>query len=69
IEVISEPISLQEKELRITTSIGIAVYSVAGTDDEKELMKKADRAMYQAKYKGGNGFMFYHSECPQVLPP
>src|SRR6185369_6918612 len=69
IEVISEPISLQEKELRITTSIGIAVYSVAGTDDEKELMKKADRAMYEAKYKGGNGFMFYHSECPRVLPP
>jgi len=69
IEAISEPISLQEKELHITTSIGIAVYSVAGTDDEKELMKKADRAMYQAKYKGGNGFMFYHSECPQVLPP
>jgi diguanylate cyclase (GGDEF)-like protein/PAS domain S-box-containing protein len=69
IEAISEPISLQEKELRITTSIGIAVYSVAGTDDEKELMKKADSAMYEAKDKGGNGFMFYHSECPQVLPP
>jgi diguanylate cyclase (GGDEF)-like protein/PAS domain S-box-containing protein len=69
IEAISEPISLQEKELHITTSIGIAVYSTSGTDDEKELMKKADNAMYEAKYKGGNGFMFYPAERPQVLPP
>jgi GGDEF domain-containing protein len=47
--------------LHITTSIGIAVYPIAGTDDENELMKKADSAMYEAKNKGGNGFMFYHS--------
>ncbi|HXE95668.1 MAG TPA: diguanylate cyclase [Dongiaceae bacterium] len=61
IETISDPISLQENELHITTSIGIAVYPIDGTDDEKELMKKADTALYEAKNKGKNGFMFYQS--------
>jgi len=67
IEVISEPISLQENELHITTSIGIAIYPSSGADDEKELLKKADSALYEVKHKGKNGFMFYQSVCPQVL--
>jgi diguanylate cyclase (GGDEF)-like protein/PAS domain S-box-containing protein len=58
---INQPVSLHEHELHITTSIGIAVYPVDGTDDVKELMKKADVAMYESKHQGRNGFTFHQS--------
>jgi len=61
INVINEPVSVQEYNLHITTSIGIAIYPVNGTDDARELMKKADMAMYEVKNEGKNGFKFYHS--------
>lgn len=61
INVINEPVSVQEYNLRVTTSIGIAIYPVNGTDDARELMKKADVAMYNVKNEGKNGFKFYHS--------
>jgi diguanylate cyclase (GGDEF)-like protein/PAS domain S-box-containing protein len=59
INAINEPVSLNGNEVHITTSIGIAMYPVNGTDDAKELMKKADKAMYETKNKGRNGFTFY----------
>ncbi|MBC7963864.1 MAG: diguanylate cyclase [Steroidobacteraceae bacterium] len=59
IKVINKPVSIQEYDLRVTTSIGIAIYPVNGTDDARELMKKADMAMYEVKNKGKNGFTFY----------
>ncbi len=62
ISVINEPVSLNENDLHITISIGIAVYPVDGVDDAKELMKKADIAMYDAKRNGRNGFSFYHED-------
>ena len=58
---IATPVSLHKNDLHITTSIGIAVYPVDGADDAKELMKKADAAMYEAKNIGKNGFAFYQS--------
>ncbi|HXE96904.1 MAG TPA: diguanylate cyclase [Dongiaceae bacterium] len=61
INAINEPVSLNENDVHITTSIGIAMYPVNGTDDAKELMKKADKAMYETKNKGRNGFTFYQS--------
>ena len=59
INAICEPICLQKNELHVTTSIGIAIYPVNGTDDANELMKKADIAMYEVKNTGRNGFKFY----------
>lgn len=40
IKALHDPIYIQENELHVTTSIGIAVYSVNGADDAKALMKK-----------------------------
>lgn len=71
IRAINEPVPLQEHELQITTSIGMAIYPVNGTDDAIELMKKADIAMYEVKSKGKNGFTFYkpgESDSNNVLP-
>lgn len=61
VDTINEPIPINGNDLRITISIGIAVYPVNGTDDTKELMKKADIAMYEAKKNSGNGFSFFQS--------
>jgi diguanylate cyclase (GGDEF)-like protein len=61
IKAINDPIYIQEIELHVTTSIGIAVYPVNGVDDAKALMKKADIAMYETKNKGRNGFTFCQS--------
>lgn len=61
IKALHDPIYIQENELHVTTSIGIAVYSVNGADDAKALMKKADIAMYETKNKGRNGFSIYQS--------
>ncbi len=67
IKAVIEPVSVQEYDLHITTSIGIAIYPVNGTDDARELMKKADSAMYEVKSKGKNGFTFYQSN--PLIPP
>jgi diguanylate cyclase (GGDEF)-like protein/PAS domain S-box-containing protein len=61
IKTMNEPIYIQNNELNVTTSIGIAVYPINGADDAKELMKKADIAMYETKNKGRNGFSIYQS--------
>lgn len=47
------------QELRVTTSIGISVYPLDGTDAET-LLKSADAAMYQAKKNGRNRCVFRH---------
>jgi len=62
IKAISEPICIQENNLHVTTSVGIAVFPVNGIDDSTMLMKKADMAMYEAKNNGRNGFYTYQSE-------
>lgn len=65
LEVLSQPVTIQRHKLRITTSIGIAVYTVDSADDAMKLMKKADIAMYQAKEAGRNGFRFY-CDCQEI---
>ena len=48
---IKEPIELDDRELEVTTSIGIAL-TVAGSCDADELLRRADDAMYIAKERG-----------------
>lgn len=49
------------QELLVTTSIGISVYPLDGTDVET-LLNSADAAMYQAKTKGRNRYCFFSQE-------
>jgi diguanylate cyclase (GGDEF)-like protein len=58
LEVIREPFSLGEHTLRITTSIGIAVYPEDGEDGD-HLIKRADVAMYRAKDQGRDNYQRY----------
>lgn len=59
IRTINSPIQIADYTLNVTTSIGIAVYPINGSDDARELMKKADKAMYAAKDAGRNSYKFF----------
>lgn len=70
-DILQSPIVIDGEELTVTTSIGIAVYSVESQDDSARLLKKADIAMYEVKAAGRNGFRFYTSAAgaPRVVAP
>ncbi|MGF1751732.1 putative bifunctional diguanylate cyclase/phosphodiesterase [Vibrio cionasavignyae] len=48
----------QHESLRVSASIGVALYPKDGHDSET-LLKNADTAMYLAKKNGRNGYAFY----------
>src|SRR5207237_9295828 len=55
LQAVAQPISVDDHEFNITTSIGIAFYPQAGGDAES-LLKNADSALYQAKQAGRNSY-------------
>lgn len=65
IEEVQRPVLLGEQKehsVTISTSIGISIFPIHGTDDATELMKKADIAMYAAKGSGRNCYHYYDYE-------
>lgn len=48
------------KEIKITLSLGI--YEIKPDDQEEDLLKKADKALYQAKNTGRNKVVIYNDE-------
>jgi predicted signal transduction protein with EAL and GGDEF domain len=61
LDLFKEPFPITEREIFITTSIGIAFYPGDGTDVET-LLKNADVAMYKAKEAGKNTFRYYSAD-------
>ena len=61
VDVIAQSSNINQHDLTVTASIGIAVYPHDGTTLEA-LSKNADIAMYRAKREGRNGFRFYTPE-------
>ena len=53
-----KPFTIDNHEVRITTSIGISNYPDDGEDIET-LIKYADTAMYQVKNSGRNNYLRY----------
>lgn len=53
-----QPVKTTAGEISISSSIGISRYPYDGTTIN-DLVKKADRAMYEIKYKGKNDYLFY----------
>ena len=54
---IVQPILLQETRVTVSASIGIALYPENGVTAE-DLIRSADKAMYQVKHSGKNSFGF-----------
>ncbi|HEX7220742.1 MAG TPA: EAL domain-containing protein [Burkholderiales bacterium] len=58
LEQLSQPVVVEERELIVTCSIGIAVYPDDGRDAES-LIRNADAAMYHAKELGRANYQFF----------
>ncbi|HEY6895985.1 MAG TPA: EAL domain-containing protein [Rhodocyclaceae bacterium] len=61
VESIREPIFMDNRELRMTASIGISVYP-QDAEDIDTLIRNADAAMYHAKAGGKNAYRFFTAE-------
>ena len=55
IQAVSQPYRIQDRDVRITTSVGISIYPLHGEEGEI-LMKRADQALYEAKRAGKNDY-------------
>ena len=62
---VARPYHVEDDELQITTSIGVAVYPTDGSTPEL-LIRNADGAMYRVKGAGGNAFEFCNRAVPSV---
>ena len=61
LDIISNPLEIDQNELTVTASAGIAIYPFDGLDQET-LYKNADAAMYRAKKNGRNNYAFFTPE-------
>ena len=58
LNVLSRPFVINNRELFVSTSIGIVIYPSDGKDVDS-LLKNADAAMYHAKGNGKNNYQYY----------
>jgi diguanylate cyclase (GGDEF)-like protein len=63
---LAEPFVVQSRRLRLTASIGIALFPDDGAD-VVELVEHADAAMYRVKHRGGGGFEL-HDQSVALRP-
>ncbi|WP_295513870.1 diguanylate cyclase domain-containing protein, partial [Thiolapillus sp.] len=66
IDVFSRPFLLDDLEVYVTSSIGIALYPEDG-ENKTNLLKNADMAMYRAKESGRNRFQFFTQSMNREL--
>ena len=58
-EAFASPFQIDGQSIQVTLSIGISMYEIDSTDTLKELLKKADMALYEVKGAGRNGYRIY----------
>ncbi|MFQ3248335.1 MAG: diguanylate cyclase (GGDEF)-like protein/PAS domain S-box-containing protein [Glaciecola sp.] len=63
---LKRPFSIDNRELVITASVGVAMYPDDGVSTS-ELLRKADSAMYNAKAVGRNTFSFFTESMNQQV--
>ena len=60
-EAVAQPFQIEEHDIYVTSSIGIAVYP-DDSDDPEGLLKHADVAMYRSKELGRNTYQFFDAD-------
>lgn len=63
---ISEPVTVEGRDFEVSCSLGVSIYPDDGTDTDT-LLRNADVAMYRAKERGRNMFMFYSQEMNEQI--
>ena len=58
IEALDAPFVIADHDIRISASVGIAIFPSDG-EEVSQLLKHADLAMYAAKHEGGDGFRLF----------
>jgi diguanylate cyclase (GGDEF)-like protein len=58
VEVVGQPFTVEKHELRVSASVGIAIYPDDGST-RHDLVINADAAMYHTKRSGRNGYNFF----------
>lgn len=66
LDLFDNSFEIDNKEMYVTASIGIAIYPKDG-EDSSEILKNADFAMYKAKELGKNRFAFYNESIYMQL--
>ncbi|HET7569130.1 MAG TPA: EAL domain-containing protein [Gammaproteobacteria bacterium] len=61
-----QPFAIDEHELFVTISIGIALYPEHGENPDT-LIRRADIAMYEAKSRGKDAYEFYRDDMSAVI--
>ncbi|MFL0805974.1 MAG: PAS domain S-box protein [Oceanobacter sp.] len=64
IEMLAHPCRLQDREIAVTTSLGLCIYPKDG-NNTADLLRNADAAMYKAKDNGRNTISFYNKNMTQ----
>jgi len=59
VEALRQPFAFKNTEIKVTTSLGVAIYPADGSDQDT-LLSNADSAMYRAKREGQNIFLRYN---------
>lgn len=62
LECASRPVQMDDHLLRVSASIGVTTYPQDEEVDADQLLRQADRAMYQAKLIGKNRFQFFDEQ-------
>jgi diguanylate cyclase (GGDEF)-like protein/PAS domain S-box-containing protein len=65
-QVISQPLWIEDKEFSLNCSIGVATFPSDG-ETSGQLIERADIAMYRAKETGRNNFQFFTAEMNERL--